>query len=466
MTTVVFDIGKTNLKLSAADGQGRLLETLSAPNLLSPGPSYATIDLPHAQAFLMDGLRQLGQRHRITDIIAATHGGLAFLVGQDGGVTPMPDYESTTPPAVMAAYAAVADDYPVRCSPIAGQGMHVARQLLWLGQDQPALLDQAQTLLMGPQFWAWWLSGVPAAEVSMLAALTHFWDVPACRYAPIVTRRGWDRLMPPLRRAWDSLGPMAPDLAARLGLSEPPRIRCGVHDSTANFYRYQVAGLSRFTLLSSGTWLVGLSNEAPVSAAEEHRGMSLNADVFGAPMIAALAMGGREYGLLKGEQDTPATPADIAQIIARGCFALPSFVDSDGFVADAAGRGRIHGSPPESNAGRRALAALYIALLADLGLDLLASKGQAVLDGPFTLDPLYSGLIAQLRGDQTVLLSDEAAGTSVGAALLAQREQRAAAPDIALLRAEPLSMDGLAAYRSEWRRLSLAAPPSTEEGSK
>ncbi|PJN92560.1 hypothetical protein CNY89_28645, partial [Amaricoccus sp. HAR-UPW-R2A-40] len=46
-----------------------------------------------------------------------------------------------------------------------------------------------------------------------------------------------------------------PEIAARTGLSPSTRVISGIHDSSANFYRYQAAGLTDFTVISTGTWI-------------------------------------------------------------------------------------------------------------------------------------------------------------------------------------------------------------------
>ena len=75
---------------------------------------------------------------------------------------------------------------------------------------------------------------------------------PAC----VGCNAGWGRLLPQLRPAWATLGPVRPEVAARTGLSRTVRVVNGIHDSSANLYRYQAAGLSGMTVVSTGTWIV------------------------------------------------------------------------------------------------------------------------------------------------------------------------------------------------------------------
>ena len=95
--------------------------------------------------------------------------------------------------------------------------------------------------------------------------------------------------------AWQPVGRIRPDLAARYGLPGDIDVLCGIHDSSANFYRYQQAGLRDLTLISTGTWIVGLS-DGPAPAAGYAQGyVTRNLDVGGRQLSGILAMGGREF---------------------------------------------------------------------------------------------------------------------------------------------------------------------------
>ena len=57
---------------------------------------------------------------------------------------------------------------------------------------------------------------------------------------------GWSEKLPPLRGAFDQLGPLRQTLAERMGCSNsPPTVLVGIHDSNANYARYLAAGLKR-----------------------------------------------------------------------------------------------------------------------------------------------------------------------------------------------------------------------------
>ncbi len=453
MTLVaVLDVGKTNVKLTAASRDGALIETVSLPNAPAAGPPYLHIDAPRIQEWLLAELGALCRRHRIGAVVATGHGSAAGLVDESGLVMPMIDYEAEVPAEVTAAYVAAAGPLPRLGSPLMPGAAHMARQLLWLETEWPEAVARARWYLGGPQYWAFFLSGGGGSELTYLAAQTHFWDFERRGFSPIVAARHWQRLIAPLTPAWASVGRIRPELSARHGLPEDMEVLCGVHDSSANFYRFQQAGLAGFTLISTGTWIVGISDEAASEASLARGYVTRNMDVHGNPLSGILAMGGREFALIAGDgPDRPVEAAEVAALIAAGTMALPSFVEQDGVFPGSANRGRITGPAPATPAARRALALLYVALLTDVCLERLGARGTIVLDGTFTRDPLYAGLVQALRPEARVLVNTDAYGAASGAALLADHEHRTAPAPVTATDAARVDIAGLAAYRARWR---------------
>ena len=113
--------------------------------------------------------------------------------------------------------------------------------------------------------------------------------------------------------------------------------------------------------------------------------------------------------------------------------------------------GRIESPEPVTLDEKAALATLYTALVTDTDLDLLASTGQIIIDGSFTNNPLYAGLLAALRPTQTVTVSRDSDGTALGAALLWGWETRTESVGLELEEVQPIGLNSLADYRTKWR---------------
>jgi sugar (pentulose or hexulose) kinase len=453
---VVFDIGKTNLKLLVI-ADGRILGQRSTPNRSLPAPPYPHHDLAATEVWLLGALRALAAEHAIDAIVATGHGSGGVVVDEAGPVLPMVDYEAPAPAWLAAAYAAVAPSYLERGSRHFGGMAHLGRQVFYQALAFPDAFGAARHILTLPQYWAWRLAGVAASEVTSLAAQSHLWDVIGRQPSSLVAAMGWRHLLPPLRPAHAVLGMITAGIAAATGLSPGTTVLNGMHDSSANLYRYQVAGLAEATLLSTGTWLVGLDRRLAPSRLVEDRAMTLNADIDGHPVGGVLAMVGREVDLLTGGALAAIVPSDLTAVIASGSMALPSFVAMDGIYPGSGQRGRIEGPAPADAVARTALATLYAGLMAAACLDLLEARDEVVIDGGLTGLPLLPRLVATLRPELTILVEPAGGGTALGAALLRDHETRGGPVPLGLTRGRPLVLPGLAAYRARWQDAAAAA---------
>lgn len=447
----VFDIGKTNVKLSAAAGDGEVLETLSTPNVALEGAPYRHHDLALLENWLIEGLRDLGRRYPIHAIVACAHGSGGVLVGADGPAMPMIDYEQPIPEEVDRAYRSIVGGYRERGSGVMLGAAHLARQMLWQEMHWPDAFSRASAFLASPQYWAWRLCGVAASEVTSLAAQSHLWAPADGCPAKIIADRGWKRLIPPMRRAWETLGPIRPELAARTGLEPQTRVLCGAHDSSANFYRYQAAGLSDMTVVSTGTWIVLLTDRTGVDFDGECPGHTCNADVFGRPIPGMLTMGGREFSAVAGSSIGPASEEALARIISSGTIALPTFGSDDGLFPGTALRGRIDGALADDSSARFTLAVLYAALLTAECVYGLPTAATIILDGNFVKEPLYGPLVAALLPKARVLVSSNFNGTATGTALLAGHEIRREHARLAATVCDASGLPDLSSYHQRWR---------------
>jgi sugar (pentulose or hexulose) kinase len=222
-------------------------------------------------------------------------------------------------------------------------------------------------------------------------------------------RLGWLDKFPPLRSAWEILGPLQFELATKCKLPVDIPVLCGIHDGSANFARYLAAGLDDFTLISTGAKLMLVQPQLPLERLDPLRDTVANSDLLGRPVACARFMGGREYAAIAGAGlgAAGAEVADVEALVAAGNMALPSFTASGGPLPGTGGKGRIVGPVPQSPRARAALASLYLALMASVCLDVLDSRGEVIIDGAFADHRLFAGLLAALRPGQPVAVSNE-----------------------------------------------------------
>ncbi len=139
-------------------------------------------------------------------------------------------------------------------------------QLFAMVEARAAALEAAQTLLLMPDLFNFWLSGRKAVEFTN-ATTTQMYDQRAGDWAwPLLERLGLPtRLLPPVATPATVLGPLLAGVAEELGVSAGvPVIAPACHDTGAAVAAVP-AGEGRWAYISSGTWsLVGAEVAQPV----------------------------------------------------------------------------------------------------------------------------------------------------------------------------------------------------------
>ena len=454
MTTVALDVGKTKVRLAAIDERGNEIEGMARPSAARDGPPYPHVDTDELFDWIVDGLRTLARRHEITEIVPIGHGACAALLSGDSLALPVLDYEFTGPEEI-GDYELSARRFAETLSPRLPAGLNLGRQLAWQKARFPEAFERADRLLLLPQYWAWRISGVAVSEVTSLGCHTDLWAPRRGVCSDYARSSGVDRLLPPLRHAWDRLGPLRPELAARTGIRDVCGVLAGIHDSNASYFAQRAAREGQFAVVSTGTWVVVMARGARLDSLDEHRDTLGNVDPLGDAVATARFMGGREFAAIAGGDglSLPIDSADVLATIERGGLVLPTFVSGVGPFRRA--KGEIALPSPSSPRERAAAAALYCALVTDVCLDLVGASGEVIVEGPFARNAGILAALAGLRPHQRVLASSDATGTFAGAACLAawsRGETTAAArAPAALAPASPAAPARMAAHRARWR---------------
>ncbi len=418
---VVFDVGKTNAKLTAfAAADLGTVETLSTPNAPLPGPPFDHVDTERLWSFLTDGLSRLGRLGRIRDIVPTTHACAAALVDGKGLALPIMDYECEGLDAWAEAYAPHRPPFAETGSPALPLGLNLGRQLFALETMEAVAFAKARAILPYPQYWGWRLCGQAeesrASDVSSLGCHSDLWAPHEAGFSSLARAQGWDRLIAPIRPSADIAGRLDPALAARLGLDEPPRVRVGIHDSNAALLPLLGDDDEAFACVSSGTWAIAFAVGGSGGPLDEARDCLLNVDARGRPVASGRTMAGREYALLTDgiAESVTATLDDAARVMAAGVMVLPAVVPGVG--PHPAHVSRTLGPTAADPAARRAAASLYTALMLRDVLTLVGAAGPVLLDGHLGRDPIVAPVLSAVLGRP--VLSTEA-DTSRGAATLA-----------------------------------------------
>jgi len=138
-----------------------------------------------------------------------------------------------------------------------------------LAAEPPEVLAAASTMLLLPDLFTYWLTGVVGAERTN-ASTTGLLDVGTGGWAAgLVDVLGIPaRLLPAIRSPGDVVGTLLPHVARQTGLSaSTPVVAVGSHDTASAVAAVPALG-DRYAYVSCGTWsLVGVELDRPVLTA-------------------------------------------------------------------------------------------------------------------------------------------------------------------------------------------------------
>ncbi len=447
---VVIDIGKSNAKLALVDPDSRAVAAVRtmANTVRTDGP-YPHFDVDALWHWIVDGLADIAREAEVATISVTAHGACAALTTADGLSLPIIDYEFDGPDEVHDAYRRACGDFRETLSPDLPNGLNVGRQLFWLSRKFPKEFGEIEAILPYAQYWVWRLTGRKVAEVTSLGCHTDLWVPEAGTYSQLAVNEGWDRLFPPLAKAWDTVGTLARDVAERTGIGANCRVVAGIHDSNASLLPHLLTRQAPFAVLSTGTWTIVLAPGGSIEQLDPARDCLANVDAFGHPVPSTRFMAGREFGIL-ADGDVEPNEADVARVVGEQIMALPTFAPGTGPFGKAQGRWTV--DPQNLSPGERAAAAsLYCALVTETCLSLAGAAGPVIVEGRFARNRLFLAALAK-RVPRPVVAEPDATGTVDGATLLAFGPDAKLPPREAPAVA-PLACD-LTPYAEAWRHLA------------
>lgn len=417
-TIAVIDVGKTNVKLVVHDLEtGDDLFVRTMPNVVVDAPPYPHFDTEAHYAFFLDALKEAAAAHRIDALSITTHGASIVVMAGDKLAMPILDYEYLGPDSVDADYAKVRPPFSEGFAPRLPGGLNVGAQLYWQSRTFPEDFARVTAIVTYPQYWAFRFSGVLVSEPTSLGVHTDIWAPAARDFSSFAKAEGWDRLSPPLRSAFDRLGPITAEIAARTGLPADTPVICGIHDSNASLLPHLLTRKPPFTVLSTGTWVIIFAVGGDAGALDARRDGLCNVDARGNPVPSSRFMGGREFDLLTAGHARKPTPEDV-RVAFDGAIAIhPTFTPGCGPFPDHKGGWSV--DPAGLTDGvRTAAVSLYLALVAREAMKVAGAAGPIVIEGPFGRDTLFAEALQRLTG-RPVLIASGTTGTSTGAAMLA-----------------------------------------------
>ena len=215
---------------------------------------------------MLDGLRAAASCGPVESIAIDSWGVDYALVDEPGELVGLPaHYQDGRAAAALQKLGQLID--PESLYGRNGTALDLRHTLVQLLAEPQGKLERANRMLMLPDLFSFWLTGVEGAEVTiasttgLLSPATKGWDYELSRRLAVPTK-----LLAPLRRPGDLGGQVEPMVAEEAGLEGTVGVRVvAAHDTASAAVAVPCDTNAPFAFISIGTWsLVGIELEYPV----------------------------------------------------------------------------------------------------------------------------------------------------------------------------------------------------------
>jgi L-fuculokinase len=447
----VFDVGKTNKKLLIYDESLAVIDQAYTPFPADESDPVHVEDLDGMEAWFLDRLKEAASKHDIQVVAVTTHGATAATIDRDGNrALPLVAYTTDPGEDFHERFFALCGDaralHRELATPPLGGLTNLAQGILYWKEHFGAAFDRVWKILPFPQYFAFRLTGRPAADTTYLGCHSYLYDFRTGGYSRVVDALGIrDRLPDRIAPSGEVLGSVSPAMAERTGLSTETRVVHGIHDSNASLLPFLIQSDEPFVLNSTGTWCVAMSpsESAELSDADMDAGVFCNCSAFGNPVRTSIFMGGQERAawmdLLEGNglhalpDFDPGVTASVLETAKE--FILPGVMAGTGpfphstsrLVVDgnaaalAALQKDASGSPVMANAARL-VSVLSCGLAVQSARQLRqtgAKDGMPIyVEGGFRNNRTYQAVLGSLFPTSPLILTELKEATAFGGALL------------------------------------------------
>ncbi len=443
---LVFDVGKSHSKITVVGlADGSLQLSRRCPSASYQAEDYLALDVETIWQWFLKQLKILNPRYSIEQIIVTTHGAAVAAIDESGLVFPIVDYEFNGYQEINKNYQSLRPHFSESGSLDLPMGLNLGRQLYWLQKQFPKQWSKIKYLLMLPQYFSWKLTGNAVSELTSLGCHSDCWDFKQNNYSSLVKDCQWQHLFPQIVACGEDLGTVTKEISELTGLNQDTRVLNGIHDSNASLVPYLQSISEPINVISSGTWTVICGLGGKHFNIDEASEMMASINYKGQTVPTIRFMGGREWQLLQPLNFVNYNLEDIRQLLKLCCYPLPAFTASGPFSKV---KGIIEEEASLSDSQRSALGTLYLALMTRYCLDLLNNPGDIIVEGSFIENTQYLQLLQSLSPRQRVYLSEDASGTTLGAARLSSDSEKW--PDQKLIPVEKTRFTGIDQFYQVW----------------
>lgn len=392
MSTLIFDIGKTNKKLLVFDEDFNITHQESTQFAeIEDDDGFECDDLVKLINWITEQFKIQHSKSNIQKINFSAYG--ASWVHLDKNrkpLTPLYNYLKPFPKELEIQFD---NQYGLdkvtqeTGSPYSGM-LNSGLQLYWLKYAKPDIFKHVKYSLHLPQYLSFLITGKTASEFTSIGCHTMLWDYEKQDYHNWVYAEGIDKMLPPIVATSSTEIIKQGKSSVKVGL--------GIHDSSASLFPYFKKSKEPFMLLSTGTWCVAMN---PYFEFKVDQSLKFKEDLFymtieGKPVKATRLMLGKEYedGI-----------SEIAKEIKIPKFKIQSLKGGESLNLK--------------------LETLNYNLVQKQKAAILEAKGNSEIkklyvEGGFSKNEIFLKMLKDSLGDWEIIPSENAQGTALGAALV------------------------------------------------
>ncbi len=429
MSTLIFDIGRTNKKAYVfGEADTVQWETSIAFADVTDDDGVPADDLAAICAWIDDVIDETVAGFGVSAINFSSYGATLVHLDREGKpTTPLYSYlKDVTIPKLHLLYRA--HDGPRAFHAITGSpslGMlNSGLQLLWLQQLKPEAFAATRDTLHLPQYLSYRLTGRVASEYTSVGCHTCLWDFGRRRYHAWLAEAHMYRLLPKVETAYS---------ASRIKLQgRDVIVGLGIHDSSAALLAHRERTVGPFMLISTGTWAINFNpeNASPLTSFELGRDCLMFLDPEGAPIKASRLFFGREHDVRVAELSRyHGVHPELYKVVrynkkidTKG--EAPRFVWTE-LAAPFRQRQGIAKADGDFNVAYHRLMRELVDLLTEQ-IKLVATEPavqRLVIDGGFAQSEVFREMLASNFPKSTVLAATQPIGSALGALAAIQRAQ-------------------------------------------
>ncbi len=427
--TAVFDIGKTNKKILLFDEKFRIVHQKEAvfPEI-TDDDGFRCDDIERLEEWILETMNELiaSEKYDVSAVNFTTYGATVVYLDENGKrLTPLYNYEkplqNPVDEDIYERYGGKTEFCRRTASPALG-ALNSGFQILDLKRSKPEIWRYVKYVLHFPQYLSFILTGKITSEHTSIGCHTAMWDFDEMKY------HKW------LKDEDVSL-PEPEDIGKPVVVGINGKtidVGIGVHDSSASLVPYLVSAKENFILVSTGTWCINMNpfNHSPLTK-EELESDCLNfLSINMKPVKSSRLFLGRIHDEnIKRLADHFNVPTSFYKTVKADIELTHSLIEKDAvFFKDGVPADHVDKSVDLD--GFKDVEHAYHVLTVDLvrlvkhSIDLVMDDDNRHLyiTGGFTRNRIFTKAISTLYKDKEVYTSEIDNATSLGAAMLLQKD--------------------------------------------